>query len=166
MYAAPSGIAPRVCAGILANARAKAPLRTLQSANRLGGQVCVGRAKAASGLQRVFEAHRGVPPVQHDGGVRQRLALQPPQPGIAVAQHRRRRVRRHAGHCERLLERVGCNRRAVARESEAGLAALSVDHLAGDHLKMPLVLPVPAADIAAIKPNNDGFGRPRRRRLS
>jgi hypothetical protein len=30
-----------------------------------------------------------VPPVQHDCGARQRLALQPPQPGIAVAQHRR-----------------------------------------------------------------------------
>jgi hypothetical protein len=30
---------------------------------------------------------------------------------------------------------------------------------------MPLVLPVPAADVAAIKPNNDGFARPRRRRL-
>ena len=43
--------------------------------------------------------------------------------------------------------------------------SLSVDHLAGDHLKMPLVLAVPAADVAAIKPNNDGFGRPRRRRL-
>ena len=120
--------------------------------------MCVGRAKAAGGLQRVLEAHRGMPPVEHDRGVRQRLALQPPQPGIAVAQHRRRRVRRHAGHCERLLERVGGDRGAVARESEAGLAALSVDHLAGDHLKMPLVLPVPAADIAAIKPNNDGFG--------
>jgi hypothetical protein len=67
----------------------KPPLRTLQSANRLGGQVCVGHAKAASGLQGVFEAHRRVPPIQHDCGVRQRLALQPPQPGIAVAQHRR-----------------------------------------------------------------------------
>ena len=97
----------------------KAPLRTLQSANRLGGQVCIGRANAASGLQRVFEAHRGVPPVQHDRGIRQRLALQPPQPGIAVAQHRRRRVSRYAGHGERLLERVGSNRGAVARESES-----------------------------------------------
>ena len=100
-------------------------LRPLQSANRLGSQVCVGRAKAASGLQRVFEAHRGVPPIQHDCGVWQRIALQPPQPGVAVAQHRRRRVRGHAGHCERLLERTGCNRRAVARESEAGLAVVS-----------------------------------------
>ena len=63
----------------------QAPLRTLQSANRLGGQVCVGRAKTASSLQRVFEANRGVPPVQHDCGVRQRLALQPPQPGVAIA---------------------------------------------------------------------------------
>ena len=58
----------------------KAPLRTLQCANRLGGQVCVSHAKAASGLQCVFEAHRGEPPIQHDCGIRQRLALQPPQP--------------------------------------------------------------------------------------
>jgi hypothetical protein len=50
---------------------------------------------------------------------------------------------------------------AVARESEAGLAALSADHLASDRFKVPLVLPVPAADVAAIKPNNDGFGGPR-----
>ena len=103
----------------------------------------------------MFEAYRGVPPIQHDGGIRQCLALQPPQPDVAVAQHRRRGIRRHAGHCERLLERAGCTRRAVARESEAGLAALSADHLAGDHLKMPLVLSVPAADVAAIKPNYD-----------
>jgi hypothetical protein len=41
---------------------------------------------------------------------------------------------------------------------------VSADHLASDNFKMPLVLPVPAADIAAIKPNNGGFGRPRRRR--
>jgi hypothetical protein len=45
---------------------------------------------------------------------------------------------------------------AVARESETGLAALSADHLASDHFKMPLVLPVPAADVAAIKANNAG----------
>jgi hypothetical protein len=30
---------------------------------------------------------------------------------------------------------------------------------------MPLVLPVSAADVHAIKANNDGFARPRRRRL-
>jgi hypothetical protein len=61
-----------------------APLRTFQSANHLGGQMCFGHAKAASGLQRMLETHRGVPPVEHDRGVRQCLALQPPQPGIAV----------------------------------------------------------------------------------
>ena len=61
----------------------QSPLRALQSANRLGGQVCVGCAKAAGRLQRMLETHRGVPPIQHDCGVRQRLALQPPQPGIA-----------------------------------------------------------------------------------
>jgi hypothetical protein len=122
----------------------KPPLRTLQSANRLGGQVCVGHAKAASGLQCVFEAHRGVPPIQYYRGIRQRFALQAPQSGVAVAQHRRRRVCVHADHCERLVERAGYNRGAVARESEAGLAALSADHLPGDHFKMPLVFPMPA----------------------
>ena len=143
----------------------QAPFRALQSANRFGRQLCVGRAKTASGLQRVFEAYRDMPPIQDDCGVRQRLALQPPQPGIAVAQHCRRRVRRYAHHRERLFERAGCNRRAVARESEAGLAALGVDDLAGDHLKVALVLAVPAADVAAIKSNHDGFAEPRRRWL-
>jgi hypothetical protein len=60
------------------------PLRTFQSANRLGDQVYFGRAKAASDLQCVFEAHRRVLSVEHDRGSRQCLALQPPQPGIAV----------------------------------------------------------------------------------
>src|SRR5271165_4919270 len=82
----------------------------------------ISRAKTAGRLQRVLETHRGMPPVEHDRGVRQRLALQPPQTGIAVA-------------------------------------ALSVDHLAGNHLKVTLVLAVPAADIAAIKTDHDGFGR-------
>ena len=65
----------------------QAPLRTLQAANRLCGQVRVGRAcaEAASRLQRMLEAHRSMPPVQYDHGPRQRFALQPPQPGIAVA---------------------------------------------------------------------------------
>jgi hypothetical protein len=63
----------------------KAPLRTLQSANRFGGQMCVDRAKAAGGLQRMLEAYRGMPPVEHDRGIRQCLTLQPPQPGIAVS---------------------------------------------------------------------------------
>ena len=76
---------------------------------------------------------------------------------------RRRRVCRYAGHGERLLERVGSNRGAVARESEARLISFSVDYLAGDHLKMPLVLAGPAADIAAIKPDHDAFGRRCRR---
>src|SRR5271166_5274000 len=145
----------------------QAPLRTLQSSNRLVGQALVGRAcaEATGRLQRVLEAHRGVPPVEHDRGVGQRLALQPPQPGVAVAQHGRRRVLLHASRGERLLERVGGDRGAVARESETGLEAMSVDHLACDHLKVTLLLPVPTADVAAIKPDHDGFGRLRRGRL-
>jgi hypothetical protein len=113
----------------------KAPLRTLQSANGLGGQVGVSQAKAASGLQCVFEAHGGVPQIQQDCGIRQRLAFEAPQSDIAISQHCRRSVRGRTGHCERLLERAGCNRGAAAGESEAGPAALSADHLASDHFK-------------------------------
>src|SRR3978361_726278 len=109
----------------------QAPLRPLQSANRLGCQFCVARAKTASGLQRVFETYRNMPPIEHNCSVQQRLALQPPQPGIAVAQHRRQRVRLYARHHERLLERTGCDHWAVARESEAGLVSVSVDYLTG-----------------------------------
>ena len=73
------------------------PCHKRHFANRLVGQVHVGRAraKAAGRLQRVLEAHRGVPPVEHDRALRQRLVLQPPQPSIAVAQYRRRRIRLH-----------------------------------------------------------------------
>src|SRR5208282_4273301 len=39
------------------------------------------------------------------------------------------------------------------------------DHLARDHLKMALLLPVSTADVAAIKPNHDGFGWLRRGRF-
>ena len=65
----------------------QAPLRALQTANGLVREVRVGRAqaKAAGGLQRVLEAHGGVPPIQHDRGVGQRLMLQAPQSRIPVA---------------------------------------------------------------------------------
>jgi len=33
----------------------------------------------------VLKADGDVPPIQHDRGMGQRLALQPPQPGIAIA---------------------------------------------------------------------------------
>ena len=142
----------------------QAPLRTLQAANRLVGEARVGRARAeaAGRLQRVLEAHRGVPPVEHDRGVRQHLALQPPQPGIAVAQHRRGRVRAHARRGERLPERLGRGHRAVAGEGEAVLVAIGVDHLARDHLEVAPLPPVPAAHVAAIEPDHDGAGRRRR----
>jgi len=111
-------------------------------------------------LDSVLKAYSGVPPVQHDRGARQRLTLQPPQPGIAVAQHRCRCVRTHPGRGKRLPERLGCGRRAVAGEGEAVLGAPGVDDLARDHLEVAL-RPVPAADVAAIKPNHDGSGRRR-----
>src|SRR5258708_924048 len=105
----------------------------------------------------MLEAHGSVPPVEHDSGLRQRLALQPPQSGVAIAQHGRQCIRMYSGHGERLLERVGGDRGAVARESETELDAIGVDHLARDHLKMALLLPVSTADVAAIKSNYDRF---------
>ena len=56
------------------------PLRAFQVANRVMGEgrVSCACAEAAGRLQRVLEAYSGVPPVQHDRGTRQRLALQPP----------------------------------------------------------------------------------------
>ena len=54
----------------------QAPIRTLQSANCLVRQVHVGRTKATGRLQRVLKANRGVPPIEHDRGIWQRLALQ------------------------------------------------------------------------------------------
>ncbi|MGI4795528.1 MAG: hypothetical protein ACRYG8_15925 [Janthinobacterium lividum] len=136
----------------------QAPLRTLQAANRLVCEVRVDRtcAEAAGRLQHVLEAHGRVPPVQHDRGVGQRLALQSPQPGIAVAQHGRRCVHMHSGHGERLLERLGCGRLAIAGEGEAVLGTIGTDDLARDHLEVPLVPPVPAAHVAAIETNHDG----------
>jgi hypothetical protein len=111
----------------------------------------------------MLEAHGDVPPVPHQRGLRQRLALQRPQPGMTIAQHRRRRVRVHSGSTERLRERFGRGRLVVAGEGEAVLAAIGVDHLARDHLEMALLLAVPAAHVAAIKPNYDGGGWRRRR---
>jgi len=95
-----------------------------------------------------------------DPSAKQRSAE--PIEGIAVAQHRRRRVCLHTSRGERVLERIGCHRGAIARECEAGLDAMSVDHLARDHLEMALVLPVPTADVAAIQPKHDPFGWLRR----
>src|SRR3954464_3624431 len=55
----------------------QAPLRAVQAANRRVSEVGVGHACAETPrhLQRVLEAHGGVPPVQHDRGTRQHLAL-------------------------------------------------------------------------------------------
>jgi hypothetical protein len=50
----------------------QAPFRPLQPASCHVGQMRIGRAKAPCRLQRVFETNRGMPPVEHDRGVRQR----------------------------------------------------------------------------------------------
>ena len=72
-------------------------------------------------------------------------ALQPPQPGLAVAQYGRRRIRTHSSRGERLPERLDRGCLAVAGEGEAVLDAMSVNHLARDHLEVALFPPVPAA---------------------
>jgi len=84
----------------------------------------------------VLEAHGRVPPVQHDRGTGQRLTLQPPQPGVAVAQHSRGRVRTHSGRGERLPKRLGRDRLAVAGEGEAVLGAIGMNDLARAHLEV------------------------------
>ena len=119
-------------------------------------------AKAAGGLQRMFETHRSVPPVQHHHGVGQRRALQPPQPGIAVTQHRRRRVYVNSRRGKHMLERIGGSHWAVADEGKAMLRPLIINHLARDHFEMAPLPAMPAADVAAIKPDYDRFGWLRR----
>src|SRR3954452_2867146 len=128
-----------------------------QAANRLIGEMCLGGAgaKAAGGLQRVFETHREMPPVEHDRGFGQRLTLQPPQPGIAVAQHRRRRVRVNSRGIERLLERIGDSYWGVADEGKTMLDSLSINNLTRDHLEVASFPAMPVAHIAAIKPDHD-----------
>jgi hypothetical protein len=86
-------------------------------------------------------------------------------PNVAAAQNSRRRVPIYSGHNERLLESVGGDSGPVARESKTRLDAISTDHLARNHLKMALLLPVPTADVAAIKSNHGRFIWLRRGRL-
>jgi hypothetical protein len=59
--------------------------------------VCHACAEATRRLQRVIEAHGDVPPVQHDRAPGSVSRCKPPQPGITIAQHCRRRVRMLAG---------------------------------------------------------------------
>jgi hypothetical protein len=40
--------------------------------------------------------------------------------------------------------------------------AVSIDHLARDHLEVAPLLAVPAAHVAAVEPDHDGSGHPRR----
>jgi hypothetical protein len=72
----------------------------------------------------------------------------------------------HASRGERLRERFGQGRLAVAGEGEAVLVAIGVNHLTRDHLEMALLLAVPAAHVAAVKPkhNRDNRGGWRHRR--
>ena len=108
----------------------------------------------------MLEPHRGVPPVQHGRGVRQHLALQPPEPSIAVAQHGRGRVRGHACCGERLPQGLGRSRLAIPGKGEAVLNPLGIDHLARDHLEVAPLLGSSAAHVATIEPDHDGSERP------
>jgi hypothetical protein len=72
--------------------------------NCLIGKMSVGRAETRRRLQPVLKTNGNVPPVEHDRAHWQRLALLLPQPGISIAQHRRRRVAVHPGRGERLRE--------------------------------------------------------------
>jgi len=125
----------------------QAPLRPPQAPDRHVGEARLGRARAEAtgGLQGVLEAHGGVPPIQHRRGVRQDIALQLPEAGIAVAQHRRRRLRAHARRGERPPERLGRGHLAVADEGETVLGAIGMDHLTRDHLEAAPLAPVPVA---------------------
>jgi hypothetical protein len=51
---------------------------------------------------------------------------------------------------------LGDVRLAVAGKGEAVLDAIGVDHLARTHLEMALLLLVPAAHVAAVKPDHHG----------
>ncbi len=142
----------------------QAPLRPFQAPDCRVGEARLGRARAeaAGGLQGVLEAHRGVPPIQHRRGVRQDLALQLPEAGIAVAQHRRGRLRVHARRGECPPERLGRGHLAVADIGETVLGAVGTDHLARGHLEAAPRVPVPVAHVAAVQPDDDRAGRPRR----
>src|SRR3954470_3906803 len=52
-----------------------------------------------------------------------------------------------------VLARIVAMALAVAGEGEAVLGALGVDHFARDHLEVTLLLPMPAAHVAAIEPD-------------
>jgi hypothetical protein len=62
----------------------------------------------------------------------------------------------HSGRGERLPERLGRDRLAVAGKGEAVLGTIGTDDLARDHLEVPLLLSVPAAHIAAVETNHNG----------
>ena len=71
----------------------------------------------------------------------------------------------HTGCGKRLRERFDRGRLPVAGEGEAVLDAVDVNHLACDHLEMALLLAVPAAHVATVKPNDNGGHWRRRGRL-
>jgi hypothetical protein len=77
------------------------------SSERSASAAPAPRPRAVCRVQRVLKTNGDVPTIERDCGRRQRLALQPPQPGITIAQHCRRRVGVHPGRGECLSERSG-----------------------------------------------------------
>src|ERR1700759_3544337 len=141
----------------------QAPFRPLEMTNDLFGKMGVSCAETARCLQSVLKTNGDVPPVQHDRRRWQRLALQPPQPGVPIAQYRRWRVGVHPGRGERLCERARRSCLAVARKGETVLPASGIDHFARNHLEMAFLLAVPTAHVATIKSNSHGANWPRHR---
>ena len=157
----PAAQSRRVCAGIPANARATSaispapvrepPRRTNAYRPRQGPLPPATRVRTAP---------------RHATSRARPWRSAATRAAAATTRHRRRSapspacVRRYAGHRQRLLAGTRRTRSwgCFKRESEAGLVPFSADDLTGNHFKMALVLAVSAADIAAIKPNNDRLG--------
>ena len=156
----PAAQGREACAGIPASAQChNAPLRTLQSANRPVGQACwlVPRQRHEQPAARARSAPR------HATSRARQWPSAAPHAASATARRRRHTAPWPACPPARqprpgaVLERFGRNRGTVAREGEARLDAVGVDHLARYHLKVALLLPMATADVSAIKPNHDGF---------
>jgi hypothetical protein len=135
----------------------------VQAMNRRMRKIRVGRAgaKTPRRLQRVLKTNGNMPPIEHDCGGRQRLALQPPQPGITIAKHRR-----GVSACTPAAVSARANASAEAAwplraKAKAVLGVAGVDHLARDHLEMALLLAEPAAHVATVKSDHHSAARRR-----
>ena len=144
--------APKTCARTTVP---KFPLGALELADWMTAEVVAGSAgaKAARRLQRVFETHGDMKPVEDESRIWHDLTLQLPKSGVAIAKHRRRRAETDA----RAHNRVGkfaCGI-AVAGKGEAMLGSIEIEHLARDYFEIPFGATMPAAQIASIEADHD-----------